>query len=456
MKLGAFFAKPKAAGNSTGTTVVDTIQNIPSEPALLAPDVPMQDANPGPTSPQKAIQQRAKNDYERCFLPFELPSHAIMAPHNRYMADPAKLASAQARLDEVLSQENVTMDSIDIQSFKSKFPAKTRGETTTPLAVIVERLNSSSSRPIDLTGDDDAHNPLALLRRIPMKYLHFGEDVRPPYYGTYTKPHSPRETARLARNPFSRILHQADYDYDSEAEWEEPGEGEDLDSEGEEDLDEDGDDDLDGFLDDEEDAQVKRRLISGDLEPISTGLCWEDAHGVSKLNDGSGAISTEFKEFHMGFLLGTSLSASSQFVLILAEPQPRAIDPFSTAYWVSAPAPAITVTAVGNKELTINGAMQPPRLPLTQRPLNSMMNGLNAPPSGTPAATGKPAKPPKRMIPPEQLPEFKAEVEGSDLTKIALIEALKKKYATSLASANASLTVSTDSPNCPKTPSATH
>lgn len=32
------------------------------------------------------------------------------------------------------------------------------------------------------------------------------------------------------------------------------------------------------------------------------------------------------------------------------------------------------------------------------------------------------------MIPADQMPAFKAEVAGSDLTKIALIEALKKKY----------------------------
>lgn len=73
--------------------------------------------------------------------------------------------------------------------------------------------------------------------------------------------------------------------------------------------------------------------------------------------------------------------------------------------------------------------MQPPRLPLTQRPMNSMMNSLNSAPSGTaPAAGGKPAKPPKRLIPADLIPEFKSQVEGSDLTKIALIEALKKKY----------------------------
>jgi chromatin assembly factor 1 subunit A len=346
-----------------------------------------------------------------------------MAPHNRYIEDAEKMASARSRLDQLLSQEDVAMEPVTIGSIISQLPKyRRRGLQLCSIAEIVERVNSSSDHPIDLTQEnvDKSEDPLVLLKRIPMKYLHFPEDVRPPYYGTYTRLHTAREERRLARNPFSRTLPQANYDYDSEAEWEEPEEGEDIDSDGEEDLDEDGDDDLEGFLDDEDDAQVKRRLISSDLQPVSTGICWEDPHGVSRLNDGSGAISTEFKEFRMGCLLGMSLLMPYNQVLTATEPYPRSIDPFSTAYW--APEPKSSVAASSS-------AMQPPRMPLTQRPMNSMLNTLNAATSTPVPNTGpKPAKPPKRMIPNDQLPDFKAEVEGSDLTKIALIEALKKKY----------------------------
>ena len=68
------------------------------------------------------------------------------------------------------------------------------------------------------------------------------------------------------------------YDYDSEAEWEEPGEGEDLLSEGEEEVDDEDDGDMEDFLDDEEtaDAKSKRRPLLGDLQPSCTGLCWTD------------------------------------------------------------------------------------------------------------------------------------------------------------------------------------
>lgn len=71
--------------------------------------------------------------------------------------------------------------------------------------------------------------------------------------------------------------------------------------------------------------------------------------------------------------------------------------------------------------------MQPPRMPLTQRPANNMLNTLNSTPISTSLGV-KAAKPPKRLIPHEHLAAFKSEVEGSDLTKIALIEALKKKF----------------------------
>lgn len=256
-----------------------------------------------------------------------------------------------------------------------------------------------------------------------MKYLQFGEDVRPPYYGTWTKSYPAALERRLARNTVSRFRQDVNYDYDSEAEWEEPEEGEDLGSEGEDDLEEEGDDDMDGFLDDEEDSQLKRRMLSGDLEPVSTGLCWEDGQGVSKLNDGSGAICTDFKDFKMEFLLGKSVHVFCfHFTDIFSEPYPQSIDPFSTAYWTS-PAPVVAATASSSD----NGRMQPPpRLPLAQRTMNGMLNTLN--PNSTPSATVTKPAAPKKMVPDDQLPAFKAEIQGKDFTKIGMIEALKKAF----------------------------
>jgi chromatin assembly factor 1 subunit A len=110
-----------------------------------------------------------------------------------------------------------------------------------------------------------------------MKLLQFQEDVRPPYRGTYTSRPVTGMT-KLARNPMRRDLPNTDYDYDSEAEWQEDEDAEDLKSEGDEDEEVDDDEDMDGFLDDENDeiANSRRLVLQGDLEPVSTGLCWED------------------------------------------------------------------------------------------------------------------------------------------------------------------------------------
>lgn len=433
MRLNAFFGKPKTAPDASAQSTVDIVLNPAQGQTLLAPETATTNTNSAPPSPQKAIQKNAKTDYERFFLPFSLPAHAILAPCNAFLRDVDSMAAARTRLDNLIAQVDVEMEPITFENVRSLFPKRRRGMKTVSILEIVDLVNGSAEKPIDLTEDGGSapQQPLSVLKQIPMKYLHFPEDVRPPYYGTYTKPHSRPEEHKLARNPLCRGLPDMNYDYDSEAEWEEPEEGEDLDSEGEEDLDDEGEEDMDGFLDDEDDTQVKRRLLNGDQEPVSTGLCWEDAHGVSRLNDGSGAISTEFKGFRMGFLLGKRHHpASTKNMLTNAydiEPQPQSIDPFSTAYWTPEPAPNQTSIHVASKEGTAYGLMNPPRLPLSSRPVNGLLNTLNTPQSSSAGNATKAVKP-KRMISADQLAAFKAEIEGQDLTKLGMIEALKKKF----------------------------
>lgn len=308
MKLGAFFAKPKSTGVSPGKVSVESTQPLATT-VSLSPFLPSSStaiANTAPSSPQKNTVANAKSDYDRYFLPFSLPAHTILAPTNALMIDMAKVDAARMRLDNLIAQKDATNHNTPLANLKSRLPKCDRGLETQSITEIVESINSSSDRPIDLTVDkaSSMDYPQDVLKHIPMKYIHFGEDVRPPYYGTHTQSYTSLETLHLARNPHTRTRKDTNYDYDSEAEWDEPEEGEDLDSEDDEDAAEDAEDDMDGFLDDEEDAQVKRRLISGDLEPISTGLCWQDSEGVSRLNDGSGAICTDFRDFAIGFLLG--------------------------------------------------------------------------------------------------------------------------------------------------------
>ena len=152
-----------------------------------------------------------------------------------------------------------------------------------PVKEIMAEFNSgNASKPIDLTTDSQNSQIKRrgdLLRTIPVKFLQFREDVRPAYRGTYTsRPVS--GITKLARNPLRRDLPDTNYDYDSEAEWveDEDEDGEDLKSQGDEEEEVDDDEDMDGFLDDEGDetANSRRLVLQGDLEPVSSGLCWED------------------------------------------------------------------------------------------------------------------------------------------------------------------------------------
>lgn len=174
---------------------------------------------------------------------------------------------------------------------------------------VVERFQNTFQNPIDLTSSslkNATQNPTSMLKCISIKYLKFAEDVRPPYIGTYSKSLSVSVASRLCKNPFSRSLPATNYDYDSEAEWEDPGEGEDLESEGEEEaVDDEEGDEMEGFLDDEDvgdgilGANIKRRPLIGDLEPSSTGLCWENPYRTVTLTNTDAVDTSRLKCFRL-------------------------------------------------------------------------------------------------------------------------------------------------------------
>lgn len=264
-----------------------------------------------------------------------------------------------------------------------------RGRQAASVKEILLRMQS-----LEQSDPDSARRAQELLRRIKMKSLKFGEDVRPPYQGTFTKTLPESAAIKLMRNPFHRGLPDINYDYDSEAEWEEPEEGEDLDSEEEEEGSDEGDDDMDGFLDDDDDnLEGKRRLIVGDLEPLSTGLRWQGEGGDHELEM---------------YRIQTTMDSVT-----------FPIDPFSTAYWQK-PKPTEQLPAGGVGRCTLHSFMVVP---------SSTQSQTAAPATAgvTPTlltASGKA----KRTLTPEQLAEFKEVVNGSDLTKTGLIEVLKKRY----------------------------
>ena len=236
----------------------------------------------------RSMSETPKNpqisDFERTFPPFFVQSHTSLAPINRFTWDQAGLAYVQSKIDESLaktSDEDKGETGLDIiELLDLTFIRARRARASLTVKNIILKIDGAAQNHVDLTDSSKKfQKPSELLQSVPMKFLKFKEDVRPPYIGTYTKLTAASDKLKLARNPFSRTLPEADYDYDSEAEWEEPGEGEDLDSEGEEEFDEEDDGEMEGFLDDDQTADAqssKRRPPLGNLEPTCTDICWAD------------------------------------------------------------------------------------------------------------------------------------------------------------------------------------
>ena len=290
LRLNAFFVQPfMPTGTPSASPTRDTASPLSSRRSSIADIKEMEAPKERSRSVSATPQKTQLPDYERQFPPFFLHSHTVLAPHNRFLRDEKGLEYAQKKIDEGLGQVKGTVgpfNAYDLLHLSSD--TSQRFPRVHAVKDIVAKIHGSVRNPIDLTESQSrrvVQKPTDLLKTVPMKYLKYDEDYRPPYIGTFTKPLDRRAMSKLCRKPFSRELPNTDYDYDSEAEWEEPGEGEDLGSEGEEEVGDDEDEDeMEGFLDDDEKDAVKKRPLLGDLEPTCSGICWEDlANEDSKL-----------------------------------------------------------------------------------------------------------------------------------------------------------------------------
>lgn len=277
----SFFAKPQNPTSATlpllksnpsvgdATSDMDRHKSLPAEPEdVLAVTTVLSEAT--------LRRGSGKSDYERKFLPFQLPSHTTCAPSISHPSLDAE--TSQQAFDKFIENPPTSL-ALPPSNLFSAFERVSRGLWQPNAREVIESLNGSTSqRPIDLTDIEPGkhHSPKNLLEHITIRHLHFAEDVRPPYVGSYTKAMSPSSSSKLRKNPFSRLRKDTNYDYDSEAEWDEPEEGEDLLSDGEDDEESVGaPDEMEDFLDEDEGGPKKRLLITGDLKPISTGLCWD-------------------------------------------------------------------------------------------------------------------------------------------------------------------------------------
>jgi len=203
---------------------------------------------------------------------------------------------------------------------------------------------------------------------VPVKSLKFREDVRPPYIGTVSGlPPGLNSLSILARHPTAKLT-TLNYDYDSEAEWQEE-DGEDVEDLDDDEEDADMDEEMEDFLDDSEDAGPARLVFSGGMEPESTGLCWENPRRLNspaKLNN-----------FRMEFILGACLRPLSmkrtRRLTCPAESlsHHRSVDPFSSSYWEPEP-----TNAEDAKAKVTSAASTSPRTKLKDaapKPVNALL-----------------------------------------------------------------------------------
>ncbi|KAL9106664.1 MAG: hypothetical protein Q9227_008316 [Pyrenula ochraceoflavens] len=411
-KLSNFFRKPVASISPAESPVSSRRSSITGLGDTGLCSVPA--AEPCPESSSK---EREITDYEREFLPFYLSATTSMAP-SPYQKDQEYVEHQRAVIDQALDcpEDAIETDLVEktfkpfnpVQLFNLPFKRRRHFRCPQPIREMVTAAKIGSSKvPIDLTEDRGPQDqPSVQCNNTACKYLEFREDVRPPYIGTYTRTVSPRSARKLFVRPFSRALPETNYDYDSEAEWEPPQEGdEDIGSDEEDDASDD-EDDMEGFLDDSNDS-LQRQAVMSDMQPVSSGLCWE--------------------------IDGGAPGASGPFDLNILRIQPLhpidttfPIDPHSTAYW---PQPA-------HASSTSSSSMQPPLRPPLQslHPNSPLSTSTSAPSDLSVHTTIDPSSKPKKLtlnsakpIPYDVLAQFKNAIEGKTCTKVALVEALKEE-----------------------------
>ncbi|KAL2424203.1 hypothetical protein ABEF95_004555 [Exophiala dermatitidis] len=394
LRIGAFFGRPAAA--STPPASSDDVSVTSRRSSVASIDMP-------PSAVETKSSKPANLDFSNWILPFFVNEHMELAPFNRFRSHTNPSTDEQFELNQPIIPEKIS----------SRFRRRRRARRVKPVKQILEEMNTAEDSVIDLTRSIDA------LASVPYKYFFFQEDVRPPYQGTYTKVVSPRSARKIAVNPSYRGLPNTDYDYDSEAEWQEPEEGDDdLMDEDEKSEDEEGEEEMDDFLDDEGEV-VKRQVIVGDMEPKSSGLCWEG----------------EDHQPENGF----DLTLYRMDVLHDATTFP--IDPYSTTHWSDIGKTSPKKREDKPQSSNLKSVMQPPRSPLVAVDGNSggsttllgfvSVQGQTEPKSSAikvgasnTAGSGKPL----RMIAEDLLPAFRDAVSGSTLTKTGLIEVLKKQF----------------------------
>ncbi|KAI9203783.1 chromatin assembly factor 1 subunit A-domain-containing protein [Polychytrium aggregatum] len=220
-------------------------------------------------------QNVLKTEYNASFQPFTVRNNVTLAPTNRF------IARSGAQNAPLLCESPIDGPKASSQDVQSQFLSWCK------------KPRQYIGKPLRKLGSDEVGY---IYRRL--KFLKFGENIRPAYFGTWSK----RSRVISPRAPYTRDVTVLDYDVDSEEDWEEDEPGEALDSLSEDDEDMDEAEDIDeeedgwlvphGYLSEDEgehdenlgekaktkDMFPKRRRLEP-LVPVIVGPVWESTIG---------------------------------------------------------------------------------------------------------------------------------------------------------------------------------
>ncbi|KAI9887381.1 MAG: hypothetical protein M1823_000806 [Watsoniomyces obsoletus] len=396
LRLSAFFPDSKSSPpKPRHPSVTSTVNDLPLDLTASShqPHISSQPRiSRSPSIAEDSSTMAPQTDFRRHFKPQFLKPGMTIAPTNRFLTARGLVHISNALDQTVLKQTGFGAPGVDDKTARQQRLAEFRSNAgwraeypPVPTAKeVVLAFQRSAERPQttaagEVKREELEEDPMDLLDALPVKHLSFHDTRRPAYRGTFSKRPPGPSKLRRGTNPFEKALPEVDYDHDSDAEWEpEPEDAEELMSEGDDEMDTDNDADMAGFLDDTEvDMKAfgpnKRRIVDGDLVPFSTGLWWEDARGVPRpANPEDAASGIKMRSFK---------------IEIINDRIRGPIDPFSTAYWPSVPAPMSTqINALTEAELPGQGFY--PTHPSRKMP-------SIAPPS---LATGLASKIPKTIV----------------------------------------------------------
>ncbi|KAG5438760.1 hypothetical protein PCANB_002480 [Pneumocystis canis] len=308
------------------------------------------------------------SDYEKCFIPFFIKQHTSFSNQHAFVQDLDKRITIMKNMDIFLNSD-----------FPIEFPIK---HLLSFFKVPIIRSSRSSQSHITIKSIIQKYNQfdstddlLNELKIFPMKLLQFREDVRPPYYGTFSKSSS----ILTPRNPFKLDENLFNYYYDSEAEWIEEEEGEDINSMDDNDEEDDTamlkEDEYDrDFLDDDDDESnnMKGKVITN-LVPSIKGIYWQDTNDIN-IDDYK-----LFNKLKMDILIDIDLP----------------INPYQD-YWSSKSCFGNNINTQNSTEKTTSSTTIPPKAPLN--------------------------------FPQDSLPSFLKIIQGSTQTKVLLVETLRQKF----------------------------